>query len=88
MFQQIKGDSTLASSRAADGHTISCHNCSRCFIVFSPGEEYKSTLPSPCPRGDYPKAFFECPSCQHKNSFYWHKTHRENGLLFQNKQTR
>jgi len=58
-------------------HTLSCSNCGKDHVVYSPSSEYISTTLGPCPRVDHQKGFFDCVSCNKTNTFYWHKRHRD-----------
>ncbi len=62
-------------------HIVSCTNCGTNYAVFPPSSEYTSTMPDPCPRVDYQKSFFECVECNTRNTFYWHKRHRDDGFM-------
>jgi hypothetical protein len=57
--------------------TIRCTNCGANYSVYPPTSEYTSTMPDPCPRVDYQKSFFDCVDCNKRNTFYWHKMHRD-----------
>ena len=62
-------------------HIIRCTNCGTNYVVYSPTSEYTSTMPDPCPRVDYQKSFFDCVDCNKRNTFYWHKMHRDDGFV-------
>jgi hypothetical protein len=59
------------------GQAISCTNCGTGHIMYPPASEYVSIMLDPCPRADYQKSFFYCINCNKRNTFYWHKRHRE-----------
>jgi len=60
-------------------HVLSCTNCQTNYDVYPPTSDYASTMPDPCPRVDYQKSFFVCTKCNKRNTFYWHKMHRDDG---------
>jgi len=60
---------------------IACNNCETDYSIYPPSSEYISNMPHPCPRGDYQKSFFVCINCNQRNTFYWHKRHREDRVV-------
>ena len=60
---------------------IECNNCGTPNNMCPPTSEYISTMADPCPRGDYQKSFFDCINCNQRNTFYWHKRHREDRVV-------
>lgn len=70
----MSGDKSLPRSC---GLSISCTDCGTHHVIYSPESEYVSTMLDLCPRGDYYKSFFDCINCDKRNTFYWHKKHRE-----------
>jgi hypothetical protein len=63
------------------GQTISCTNCGTNNVIYPPASEYVSITFAPCPRGDYQKSFYDCIKCNQRNTFYWHKRHREDRIV-------
>ena len=60
---------------------IGCNNCGTHYRMYPLISEYISTMLEPCPRGDYRESFFDCINCNQRNTFYWHKRHREDRVV-------
>ena len=70
---------TMKSTKEEDDNNfvVPCTGCQTRHAIYPPGSEYTSTMFNPCTRGDYQKSFFDCTICNQRNTFYWHKRHRE-----------